>query len=147
MKINFAHAPVSDFGAVSRDLEDFFGEFFGTEGSRSSEKSGTWSPRSDIFEDDSSYHIEVDLPGIEKKDVKINFSDDVLSIEGERTQNEKSEDQKFFRVERRFGSFKRTFSFKKAVDSKKIKAEFSNGVLAVVIPKAADAKPREIKIQ
>lgn len=147
MKINFAHAPVSDFGAVSRDFEDFFGEFFGAQGAQASEKPGSWSPRSDISENSDSYHIQVDLPGIEKRDVKINFSDDVLSIEGTRIQAEQSEDQKFFRVERKFGPFKRTFSFKKAVDSKKIKAEFSNGVLALVIPKAADAKPREIKIQ
>ncbi len=146
MKINYANAPVSDFGTLSRDLEDFFGGFLKPE-RHTGKTENSFNPQSDVFEDEHGYSISLDLPGVDKSEVKINFENDVLSIEGERLSPGTDDSRKYYRVERQFGFFKRTFTFRKAIDSKKIKADFLNGVLTIVVPKAAEGKAREIKIQ
>jgi len=141
-----AKSPNTDFGLFSRDLENFFGDFFNVD-IQAQQGTKSWSPRADVFEDDKIYQISLDLPGIPKGDVEIHFEEDVLTISGERKHKNEDEGRKYFRVEKRYGEFKRTFSFRKAVDSKKIKAEFKDGVLSVQVPKSAETKARQIKIQ
>jgi HSP20 family protein len=109
-------------------------------------ESSVWTPMVDIQEDEDFYTVMLDLPGVDKKDVKINFTDNVLSVSGERKVEKVEGVVKQF-VEREYGKFYRRFSFPGHVDSGNIKAKYDNGVLTLTLPKAEEAKPRSIEIQ
>ncbi len=105
-----------------------------------------WMPVVDITEDESGYHIEVEVPGVEKGDLKVTVENGVLSIRGERKFEREEKDKKVHRVERSYGSFLRTFRVPEDADGEGVKAEFKNGLLTVVLPKAEEAKPRQIEV-
>lgn len=111
--------------------------------------SADWIPAVDISETDAEYIVRVELPGIEKKDVKVSVSGDVLWIQGERRQEKEEETERHHRVERAYGSFLRTFALPDDVQDEKLSAEFRNGVLHVRLPKAETPKPmtREIEVK
>lgn len=108
----------------------------------------TWSPvpAVDIAETEKGYEITAELPGMDEKNIDVKFADGVLSIKGE-TQEEKEEKKKdYYLSERRFGSFQRAFQVPNGVDTGKIEATFSKGVLTVTLPKSAEAQKAEKKI-
>jgi HSP20 family protein len=107
-----------------------------------------WVPPMDIAEKDNMLVLTAELPGLEEKDVDINLEDSVLTISGEK-QSEKKEgeqDSDFYLWERRYGSFRRSFTLPRNVDPEKISAEFRNGVLTVRMPKTTEMKPKGKKI-
>jgi HSP20 family protein len=106
----------------------------------------TWSPRTDFIENDKEFKVHLDLPGMTKNDIKVNFQDGRLSISGERKQAAENEKDDYIRRERYYGSFYRTFTLPEAVKEDKIKATFKDGVLWVTVPKAEVSKPKEVKI-
>jgi HSP20 family protein len=106
----------------------------------------TWSPVSDVIEDNDTFTIQADLPGMNKADVTISFKENVLTLKGERKNAELPEGATSHREERVFGRFFRSYSFPTPVSPDKIEAKFNNGVLTVTIPKAEEAKPRAINI-
>jgi HSP20 family protein len=105
-------------------------------------------PRVDISDDAAQIYINAELPGLRQEDVKVTVSDGVLTIRGEKKHEEKKEDRNYYRIERRFGEFVRQFALPDNIKSDDIRAEFTNGVLEIMIPKAAPEKPqaREIPI-
>jgi len=109
-------------------------------------ESAVWSPVVDVTEDADKYTLHFDLPGIEKKDVKMNFADSTLTVSGERRSAEESKDATTHRVERIFGKFYRSFNFPTLMDAEKISANFKDGVLTVTVPKAEESKPKQITI-
>ena len=131
----------SPFGA---DLDRLFGELFveGTDDTPS-----VWRPRVDIAETESDFILTADLPGVVKDDVLVNFEDDTLVISGERKQEKTEEETNYYRTERIYGRFSRSFTFPKGIEVAKIGASFDNGVLKVIVPKAAESKPRKITIK
>lgn len=106
---------------------------------------GDWVPAVDIHEDDQSYHLAIDLPGINRDDIEITAHDGVLSIRGQR--NSVHEDKEQRRNERIFGAFVREFSMPENADLENIQAKCQDGVLAVVVPKVPRPEPRRIAIQ
>ncbi|HKK44224.1 MAG TPA: Hsp20/alpha crystallin family protein [Balneolaceae bacterium] len=108
---------------------------------------GLWTPKADMVETDNEYLVDVDLPGLSKKDIQINYHDNVLTIEGERKVEKKEEREGFLRNERYFGSFKRSFMLPAAITDEKIKATFKDGVLHVSIPKAEKSKRKSVTIE
>ncbi|MAT38239.1 MAG: hypothetical protein CL946_01405 [Ectothiorhodospiraceae bacterium] len=109
-------------------------------------RSATWSPLADVVEDGDTYTIHMDMPGLEKKDIEMNFLENTLAVTGERTAPER-EGVTSHRVERIYGKFFRKFRFPHPVDSNKIEAKFNDGVLTITVPKAEEAKPRQIEIR
>lgn len=107
---------------------------------------GYWTPRADMVETDNEYLLSVDLPGLSKKDIKINYHDNVLTIEGERKEEKKEEHKGYLRNERYYGSFERSFMIPAAITEDKIKATFKDGVLQVTIPKAEKSKRKSVTI-
>ena len=105
-----------------------------------------WSPRVDVEETNDSYIVHADLPGINKNDVKVTLKDNVLTIHGERKHEDEKKEKNYHRVERAYGSFHRTFTLPTTVKGEDIKADYKNGVLVITLPKAEEAKPKEIKI-
>ena len=107
-----------------------------------------WSPRVDIAETEKEFSIELEIPGVEKEDVKVAVENGMLSIAGERKQEKEEEGKKFHRLERYYGSFQRSFTLPENVDKSNIKATFKDGLLNLEIPKieAAQSKTLEIKV-
>ena len=134
--------PFSDLFGLHRDLDRLFNLASYSEGAAT----GAWSPAIDFYEDDKSYQLKADLPGIDKKDVNVSLDDNVLSISGQRNDEREEKEGTYYRTERVSGSFQRVFQLPGAVNEKKVKAKFVDGVLEVTIPKAEEAKPKQIDI-
>lgn len=106
-----------------------------------------WDPAVDIEETKNAYHLKAEVPGLNKEDVKITYSDNVLTLSGEKREEKTEEGKKVHRVERSYGAFQRCFTFPAAVKADKIEAAYKDGILTVTVPKSEDAKPREIEIK
>ncbi|MEW6409414.1 MAG: Hsp20/alpha crystallin family protein [Nitrospirota bacterium] len=91
--------------------------------------------------------VKVELPGIEKDQVDITLSEDTLTIKGEAKKEEEVKDEDYYRCERCYGSFSRTINLPARVQGDKSKATFKNGILEICLPKAEEAKPKEIKVE
>ncbi len=126
-----------------------FGNRFGLNQENGNEEyeNAVWTPLTDISEDTDNFKIKLDLPGINKSDVKIAFSDSQLTISGERKQEKETKDSKFHRVERAYGKYYRSFTLPQQIQEDKIEAEFRDGQLIITIPKAEEAKPKEIEVK
>jgi HSP20 family protein len=102
---------------------------------------------SEVTEDDKAYRIAVELPGMEEKDVEVSVSDSALTIKGEK-KSEKEETKKDYHYsERSYGVFRRSFALPEGVDADKIEASMKSGVLAVVLPKSAEAQKKSRKVE
>ncbi len=106
----------------------------------------TWVPPVDVQETEDAYILTAELPGLSKDDVSITLEENLLTLSGERTFQEKEERENFHRVERAYGSFSRSFSLPSQVDASKVDATVKDGLLKVEIAKAEQAKPRKIEI-
>ena len=106
-----------------------------------------FAPSIDIVEDKDNYLVRVDLPGLSKDDVSVTLQDNFLTIKGERKAEAESKDANYYRRERVYGSFSRTFELPGTVDPKKIDAHFRDGVLHVTLPKTAEPKPKQIEVK
>jgi HSP20 family protein len=101
----------------------------------------------DISEDEHAFHLDAELPGIQKESIALNIEDDVLTIKAERTQEEEQKKKDYHRIERSYGSFSRSFNIGELIDQEHIGAAFENGVLHVTLPKALPVKKtRDISI-
>ena len=107
----------------------------------------SWMPALDVYEKDGEMVMRFDLPGIEKKDVKVRVLDDILTIEGERRHEKKIEEENWLRREAYHGAFLRRIALPGPVEEYEVKAVFENGVLEVRVPVKVEAqKPREIPV-
>lgn len=110
------------------------------------EQMGAWLPAVDVFEKEGNVVVKVDLPGVDKNNVKVLVTDDEVTIRGETRREEEIKEKNYYRSERAFGSFSRTVALPVTVQREKAKASFKNGVLEVVIPKATEARSDQIEI-
>jgi len=117
--------------------------------SGSGEKGVGWSPSADISETDQEYIIRASLPAVSKEDVTVTVEDGMLTVSGERRQQQEQKDEKFHKIESFYGSFERSFSLPEGVDASGIRAESKDGVLTIHVPKskAETKKPTTIKVQ
>jgi HSP20 family protein len=106
-----------------------------------------WAPAVDVQETDKEYLVKADLPEVKKDDVKVQFQDGVLSLEGERKIEKEEQGKKFHKIERGYGKFVRRFSLPSEIDAAKVTAEFKDGVLSVHLPKSATARPKAIEVK
>ncbi len=109
-------------------------------------ENAVWMPLTDISEDKDKYVLKLDLPGVNKEDVKISYNEGQLSISGERKQEKETKDSKYHRVERAYGKYFRSFALPQKIKEDKIDASFKDGQLTINVPKAEEAKPKEIQI-
>jgi len=106
-----------------------------------------WAPLVDISEDDKEYLIKVELPEVQKDDVKVTVESGTLTISGERKAEKEEKGRKFHRVERFYGRFDRSFSIPDDAESDNVKAEFKDGVLRVHLAKSEKARPKQIEVK
>lgn len=112
-----------------------------------SRDSAEWMPAVDIYETKDSINIEVEAPGMKEEDIKINLENNTLTIYGERKFEKKEEGKNYYRMERSYGSFSRSFLLPDNVDVDAIKAKYKDGVLTITLPKKPESKPKEIPIE
>jgi HSP20 family protein len=106
----------------------------------------TWAPAVDIYETENELVVKADLPDVSEKDLDVRIENNTLTIRGERKFEKKVEEENYLRVERTYGSFSRSFSLPNTGNSEAIKADYKNGVLTVELPKRAESKPKQIKV-
>jgi HSP20 family protein len=106
-----------------------------------------WSPEVDISEDDRGYLLKADLPEMKKDDVRVTVEDGILCVSGERRSEKEDQKRKFHRIERSFGSFRRSFTLPEDADSTKVTAEFRDGVLKVHLPTTPVARSKAIQVK
>jgi HSP20 family protein len=124
-----------------KEIEELFGRSWPRPTIRTGQLLGVgdWHPRVDISENDGQYLVKADIPGVAKEDIKITVDNDVLTIQGERKQEQEEENKHFHRVERFYGSFIRSFTLPDDADAAALKAAAQEGQLTVTIPKKASA--------
>ena len=105
-----------------------------------------WMPRVDVREEAGRFVILADLPGVDPQEIEVQMDKGVLTIEGERKADAAVEGERFSRVERRHGSFRRSFALPDSADAEGVSATGRNGVLEVVIPKKPETAPRRIQV-
>ena len=115
-------------------------------GSREEMTTGAFVPPVDIYEDQHGLQLKLEVPGIEEKDLDIKIENNVLTVSGERRFEKEQKEVNFHRIERRYGSFTRSFTLPNTVDTEKISADYSSGVLNIHLAKREEAKPKQIKV-
>jgi len=106
----------------------------------------TWSPAVDIFETESEIVVKAEVPGMDRKDITLNLENNVLTLRGERRFLKEAKEENYHRIERSYGGFSRAFSIPATVDEEKIRADYQDGVLKIVLPKKEQLRPKQIKI-
>lgn len=138
--------PIGNLFNLHNEMGRIFGDLFGSHQDRPDAKVTSWMPSADITETETGFEIRAELPGVTKNDVHVSVTDNLLTIKGEKRQEEKTDSDNFHRVERSYGSFQRSFTLPRNVETADIKAGFKDGVLTISIPKTEAAKPTEIPI-
>ena len=100
----------------------------------------------DIYETENELVVKADLPGLQEKDIDVRVADNTLTIRGERKSEKDVNEDNYFRVERAFGPFTRSFSLPNTVSPESIRADYHNGVLTLHMAKREESKPKQIKI-
>lgn len=106
-----------------------------------------WSPSVDILETAEDFQVKCELPEVKKEDVKVNVSDGLLRIEGERKFDKEDKTKRYHRVERFYGSFMRSFALPDGVEADKVRADFKDGLLTVRMPKSPKILPRAVDVK
>lgn len=106
-----------------------------------------WVPALDVYEEKDNYVVQVELPGVNKEDVKLSLEQGTLTITGERKREPKQEGAELYHAERFQGRFQRTINLPETIAADKVTAQYKDGVLTVTLPKHEAAKPRQIDIK
>ena len=136
----------SDMFSLRREMNRMFDNFFhGVD--EPSLFNGSWVPAVDVAEEDDAYVVKVELPGVNKEDVKITLESNILTIRGEKKAENDVQQKNYHRTERTYGSFQRSFTLPTIVKNDKIDAVYKDGILTVSLPKAEEAKPKQIEVK
>jgi HSP20 family protein len=142
-----------------RNSNDLLSDFFGNEnsllgftqfplfaGSRDSLGSGRF-PAMDVSEDKENIYVKADVPGLRKEEIQVNLNDTVLTIRGERKSEQEKKEKNYYRMERSYGVFERTFDLGRVVDQARVQASYKDGVLELVLPKSENPPAKQIEIK
>jgi HSP20 family protein len=109
-------------------------------------RKASWVPELDLTEDAGGYHVKVEVPGVKPEDIEVSFDSGTLVVRGEKRSEHETSGRSFRRIERTYGSFERALRITAPVDVEHIAADCRDGVLHVTLPKAEEARPRQIRI-
>jgi len=136
-------APVDRLASLRDEMDRIFDFAWPT---RDSGLFSGWSPALDVHDEKDDFVVLVELPGMKKEDISLTIHDGALTVSGERKQEREQSEGHSFRSERYFGKFQRSVTLPAAVDASKVKATYKDGVLTVHLPKAEEAKPKQIAV-
>ena len=132
---------------TDRLFDGFFNEFAGLTARPHGVFGETFTPRLDVSETEQEFKVVAELPGLDEKDIDVSFNQKVLTISGEKKSEQEEQGQNYHRIERSYGSFKRSVALPSEVDLDQIDASFSNGLLSITLPKTTDAQTKKIEVK
>ena len=135
-------APYSELASLHNEMSRFMNGLLEGNGRTSQ----SWVPVADVWETETEVVYAFDLPGIPEDKISVELDDNTLTITGEREREQRVEDGRYYRFERRFGTFSRTIGLPQGVSEDAIKAEYKHGVLELHVAKPEQPKPRKIQI-
>ena len=137
--------PFREFSTLQDRMNRLFRE---TQGNSQDESliSSSFAPAVDVYEDEHNVTLKIEVPGIDEKDIDVRVENNTLTVHGERKIEKEEKEENYRRVERQYGSFTRTFNLPATVDAEKVQADYDKGVLKITLPKKAEAKPKQIKV-
>ena len=140
--------PFREFPHLQDRINQVFGDAYGRRHDEGMLSSGPWVPPVDIYQNgDHELVLKAELPDMTREDIDITIDNGTLTIKGEKKFASDVSEESFHRVERRYGTFSRSFSLPQTVDPAKVAAEYKNGVLTVRLPLREESKPRQIKVE
>jgi len=134
------------FSALRHEMNALFDDFFPDAGEAAGPLA-SFMPRVDVKETDGEIRVTAELPGIDEKDVEISVDGEALTIRGEKKEERETKGEEGYRLERSYGSFRRSVALPCAVNADKASATYAKGVLTVALPKAAEAKKKTIAVK
>jgi HSP20 family protein len=138
--------PFREFSTLQDRINRAFRESYSGEGRDESLTSSSFSPAVDVYEDEHQVTLKIEVPGIDEKDIDVRVENNTLTVHGERKIEQEEKEENYRRVERQYGSFTRTFTLPTTVDTENVAATYDKGVLKIALPKKAEAKPKQIKV-
>lgn len=139
--------PLRDFFSLGDELSGLVWGLGNAPRESDAQNPAAWIPAVDVSEDAEAFRIHAELPGLKKEDVKIRVHDGVLTVQGERKFSEEQRKDSYYRRERSYGFFARSFTLPKTVDPEKVQAKMRDGVLELNIPKRPESKPKEVQVE
>ena len=140
--------PFREFSTLQDRMNRLFGGISHQPGSTDEGlTAGPWTPQVDVYETNDSIVLKADLPGMSQNDVEISVEGNMLTVKGERKFEKEVSEKEYYRMERSYGTFTRSFTLPPTVDSDKIDAAFAQGVLKITLPKREESKPKQIKVK
>ncbi len=136
--------PFREVAALQNEMARMMNGLF--EGNGSSQTNQAWAPAVDVWETENELVYAFDLPGIPEDKISVELEDNALTVSAEREREEKTDGDRFYRYERRFGTFTRTIGLPQGTTDDKIRADYKNGVLEIHVAKPEQPKPRRIQI-
>ncbi len=139
---------LNDVAVLQNRLNSIFSDFARPMGeTQESLAAGNFVPAVDIYEDEHKLVLKLEVPGIKQEDIDVRLENQTLTVKGERKFEAEEKEENFHRIERRFGSFVRTFTLPQTIDNNSVTAKYDAGVLSIQLAKQEAAKPKQVKIE
>jgi len=135
--------PIREVASLQNRVNSLFQDFAGE---NDTVTTASFAPAVDVFENGEKVVLKLDIPGIKEEDLDIRVENQSLTVRGERKFDSEEKEENFHRIERRYGSFYRSFSLPTTVDTENVQASYNAGVLKLELKKKASAQPRQIKV-
>lgn len=140
-------SPIHDVAVLQNRLNSIFSEFGRPfAGENESLSSLSFVPPVDVYEDEQKLSLRMEIPGVRLEDIDVRVENNTLTVRGERRFSGEDKEENFHRIERRYGSFARTFNLPQTLETENIAATCDNGILSIELPKKPEAKPKQIKV-
>jgi HSP20 family protein len=138
--------PFRELVALQNEMSRWMGQLPGSATPTNGPQASTWLPSVDVWETENELVLSFDLPGIAEDEIAVELDDDVLTVSGRRERTTEHSNERFYRFERRYGTFARSVTLPPGVQDDAIKADYENGVLEIRVPKPQEQKPRRIEV-
>ena len=138
--------PLRDLATMQNRLNRFVRESYSPEGPEEALTTTSFAPPVDIYEDEHTIAVKMEVPGIDEQYIDVRIENTTLTVHGERKIEKEEKEENFRRIERQYGSFTRSFTLPSSVDMGQVSANYDKGVLKISLAKKAEAKPKQIKV-
>src|SRR6185503_12451484 len=136
--------PFREFSTLQDRMNRLFRDSYGN--GDEALTTSNFAPPVDVYEDEHNITLNIEVPGIDEKDINVSIENNTLTVHGERRFEKDEKEENFHRVERMYGSFTRSFTLPNTVDPEQVTAHSEKGVLTIRLAKKTEAKPRMIKV-
>jgi HSP20 family protein len=138
--------PRRDLSALQDHVTRILRESFNREVPEEALTTSNFAPAVDVYEDEHNITLKIEVPGIDEKEIDVSIENSTLTVRGQRSFEKDEKEENFHRVERKYGTFTRSFTMPNTVDPEQVSAHYDKGVLKIVLAKRAEAKPKQIKV-